>query len=181
LRRHLIAADVDIFDTALASGHLLAESIAIKRYLPLNCPAKSICSRDHGSTSSSSHGCIGSLGGKCRTDWHVEQWEIMFSMAEAIPGHHIYERAVAFVATMPWWLRCSILSISCRSCDGMTTRLPKRMQSRCHENASLLEMKGAKSAEGHLCGHPDISHVRTLDKIGSLAAAKAMSLGETGP
>ena len=103
-RSFSIVASLVLLGMSSTSSHFELLSITSKNILPMNGPAKSICSLCHGALGQA-HEYNGDYVGRLRVDWQFEQLRTTCATDSSTCGHHTWSLASDFMRTTTGDLR----------------------------------------------------------------------------
>lgn len=90
--------------------------------------------------------------------------------------HYTYDRASAFVLTMPRWEACSSFNTLTRNLFGTTTLYPHRMHPDSTVNSNCFVRNGLNSSPSNCCIAPHCIGSMNFDRIGSRLVSFAIVL-----
>ena len=102
-------------------------STTIRNILPMNGPAKSMCTLYHGSFCQS-HGCKGAGWGLLRDFWQLSHFRTIVAISLSRLGHQTWSRASDFIRTIPGCPVCNSYSTRSRGWLRIITRISYNKQ-----------------------------------------------------
>ena len=126
-RRFAIVASIVMLGIISTSNHSEWLSTTIRNILPMNGPAKSMCTLYHG-IFGQSHGCKGAGWGLLRDFWQLSHFLTIVAISLSRLGHQMWSRASDFIRTIPGCPVCNSYSTRSRGWLGIITRIPHNKQ-----------------------------------------------------
>ena len=110
-RSFAIVASLVMLGIISTSNHFEWLSTTIRNILPMNGPAKSMCTLYHG-IFGQSHGCKGAGWGLLRDFWQLSHFLTIVAISLSRLGHQTWSRASDFIRTIPGCPVCNYYSNS---------------------------------------------------------------------
>ena len=121
-RRFAIVASIVMLGIISTSNHFEWLSTTIRNILPINGPAKSMCTLYHG-IFGQSHGCKGAGWGLLRDFWQLSHFLTIVAISLSRLGHQTWSRASDFIRTIPGCPVCNSYSTRSRGWLRIITRI----------------------------------------------------------
>ena len=144
------------------SNHFEWLSTTVRDILPINGPAKSMCTLCHGILGQS-HGCKVAGWGLLRDFWQLSLFRTIVAISRSRLGHQTYP--------VPGCPVCNSYSTRSRSWLGIITQIPHNKQPSSTVISRRLLKYSVISGVICLSGQPVITYCSTLDKTGSVHVA----------